>query len=533
MDFKGVRAMNTRDLKPRGPWRVLHTSDMGTYFRTGTWLFGDPATPEDIRAWVAQLAQSGVDAYVQEVYFDGFSMFYRTDRCDYGETENLSRFDQMMEDGVNPLDIYVDEARKQGMPLLAGFRMNDRHGNNEAFFKAHPDWMIEELGHGVNFALQQVQDWFFAIVEEVPDRFDVDGIELNFTRHGFCFPPATSAESHLIMTDLMRRLRAMLDRTGETKGRKLLFGVRVPPSLSGCIDLGFDIPTWIDEGIIDFVAPTSYHRTDYNAQYDEFVELARRTDCLVYPALEGDVPGRVDVVSMDQCRAAVHNFNGAGADGFSTHNYDAYTWGQRRSRLLPGVAENYPAALDRFKVLKDASTVAAGNRHYLFHPLFPEEHFPNGYRGAPIPHIKAVLPRNTPDASANYRFRVCEDLPDKVDLPVGHVGRYSGTFNSFGKIPGAWLIFRAIGMVPGDRIKVSLNGTEVPDEHIRHIWFQEGRPHWEGRTLPPFTECRLTLTSPPSVYGDNILGLELFESATDAKGDIVVDELEVIVHVDD
>ncbi len=512
---------------------MLHTSDMGTYFLTGTWLFGDPATPEDIRAWVAQLAESSVDAYVQEVYFDGYSMFYRTNRCAYWETESLSRFDQMLADGVVPLDIYIDEAHKHGMPLLAGFRMNDRHGNNVALFKTHPDWMIEELGHGVDFALPEVRDWFFSIVEEVPNRFDVDGIEFNFTRHGFCFPPATSAESHSIMTDLMRRVRQMLDAAGESRGRQLLFGARVPPSLSGCIDLGFDIPTWIDEKIIDFVAPTSYHRTDYNALYDEFVDLARKTDCLVYPALEGDVPGRVDVVSMNQSRAAVHNFYGAGADGFSTHNYDAYMWGQHRSRLMPGVTSNYPDALERFKILRDPETVAAGDRHYLFHPLFPEEHFPNGYRGAPIPHIKAILKRDAPDTKADYRFRVCEHLPEEVDLPVGHVGRYSGNFNSLGKIPGAWLLFRAIGMGPGDEIAITLNGHEIPAGDVRHIWYQEGRPHWEGRTLPPFTECRLALTSPPGVYGDNILGIQLVKSESSASEDIVVDELEVVVHVDD
>lgn len=88
-------------------------------------------------------------------------------------------------------------------------------------------------------------------------------------------------------------------------------------------------------------------------------------------------------------------------------------------------------------------------------------------------------------------------------------------------------------MEPGDELSVTLNGTEVPAEDIRHIWYQEGRPHWEGRTLPPFTECRMALTSPPGIYGDNILGLRLLQSTAHANDDIVVDELEVIVHVDD
>ncbi len=36
----------------------------------------------------------------------------------------------MMDCGVMPLDIFVDEARNRGIEVLAGFRINDRHGIN-------------------------------------------------------------------------------------------------------------------------------------------------------------------------------------------------------------------------------------------------------------------------------------------------------------------------------------------------------------------------------------------------------------------
>ena len=85
----------------------------------------------------------------------------------------------------------------------------------------------------------------------------------------------------------------------------------------------------------------------------------------------------------------------------------------------------------------------------------------------------------------------------------------------------------------GDEIAVDVNGQEISAGEIRHVWYREGRTAGQGRPLPPYTECRLPLTAPPGVYGDNHLGLRLIKRATGAAEDIVVDELEVTVHVRD
>jgi len=107
----------------------------------------------------------------------------------------------------------------------------------------------------------------------------------------------------------------------------------------------------------------------------------------------------------------------------------------------------------------------------------------------------------------------------------------TGVFNKASKVPGVWLIFRAMGMGPGDKIAVDINGEQVPPGNIRQVWHEDGRAPWEGRPLPPYTECRLDLTAPPGVRGDNYLGLRLLSSTDGAEADIVVDELEVVVHV--
>ena len=527
-----VRILEPDTGLPRGSRRLIHTSDMGSHFGRGTFLFGDPAEPDHLRKWIRNVAAGGADTYVPEVYFDGLIAYYRSRRCPNWKSPAFARFDAMMDGGVMPLDIFVDEARNQGIELLAGFRMNDRHGINKPFFEAHPNWILKDLGHGVDYSLPEVRDWIFSIMQEVPERFDVDGIELNFVRHGYCFPPSEARDRHPLMSEFMRRLRAMLDRTGEKKGRRLLMGVRVPTTVEECRHFGFDVPTWVGEGLVDYVAPTDYHYTNFNMKVEQFASIVRAADsCYLYPAIQADVPGNCTIMTLDNYRAAVRNFHEAGADGVSTHNYDVYMWGQLRSKSYPGPADMYPKALGYFNTLKNPDAVAAGDRHYLFLPLWAHELHPKGYRGIGIPHHRATVSESSP--SAVFPFRICEHLPERTDLSVDERGVYAGSFNRAGKPPGAWLIFRAVGKSPEDEIAVTLNGREIPADTIRSIWHPQGRPAWEGRPLPPHTELRVNLTSPPGVYGDNTLGIGLVGKNRAEPREITVDEVEVVVNVVD
>ena len=170
----------------------------------------------------------------------------------------------MMDAGVMPVEIYIDECHKQGMEFMAGFRMNDRHGHNADFFeklsKEHPDWILKEFGPtsgdpdprsykvgcALDYSADGVRDWLFSIMEEVATRFDVDGIEFNFLRLPYCFPSATAEQSQGIMTGFVRRVSAMLDEVGQKKGRKLSLGVRVPQEIEACRNLGLDTTLNLD-----------------------------------------------------------------------------------------------------------------------------------------------------------------------------------------------------------------------------------------------------------------------------------------------
>ena len=519
--------MNGGDQQAQGMGRVVYVSDPSNT----TALYSDPAQPDELRQWVRNLAAGGVDTYVQEVFSEAWSLFYRTELCQYDTREQHQRFVPMMDAGIVPLEVYTDEAHKQGMAFVAGFRMNDRHGHNKAFMDEHRDWVLEEFGYGLDFSVPAVCEWMLSVMAEMPERFDVDGLELNFIRWGHCFPSAAAQQQHAAMTEFVRRLRAALDETGQRKGNRLMLGVRVPQSLAGCHKLGYDVPTWVAEGLVDYVAPCDFHFTDFNARYEEFAQLAQDSDCRLYPAFqpmmcEGD---QVNLMALEQYRAAVCNYYAAGADGFSVHNYQ-YHWAQKHwveelQNAYPGPASMYPRALDYFNDLKNPETLTRGDRHYLFYPLRQGDGPMGAYESE-----RVILKRSESGRRGEYRFRISEQPPADMGLPVDERGRYAGKFNLSGTIPGMWLIFRAIGMRPGDEVAIDLNGQPVQPEDVRRVWYEHGRPAWRGRAIGAYTECEFALTGPPAVPGDNYLGLTLEKAGPDGDDDIVIEELEVIVN---
>lgn len=506
-------------LQPRGSRRWIYNSDPSNTTRH---LSEPAAQPDELRQVVRNYAREGhVDTLVQEIWHQCWTEFWRTDKCPYDTRPQHQRLTPIMDAGVMPIEIYIDECHRQNMEFVAGFRMNDRHGNNVDFFqtldKEHPEWILKEykptgggkndprnrgLGCSLDYSQQGVRDWLFSIMEEVAKRFDIDGIELSFHRMPECFPRKKAQQSHAIMTGFVRRVSAMLDETGQKKGRELILGVRVLQDIEQCKRWGLDVPAWIEQRLIHYVAPGDWGFTDFNAKYEEFVRLGRAHGCYVYPQAERRIgyprwKKLKEEQTPEQYRAVVKNFYGVGADGFSTSNYfipsrKEIMTDPKRLTLLKAISE-----------LRDPKMVVSGDRHYAFVPIWGPG---VRYIGGTYPE-RIVLNRQRLGQRGQFRFRMCEDLAANSQLPGGNV------------VSGAVLFFSP-SILPGDEIAVDINGHPIPAGNIKYEWRDE-----EGK--PPL--CSFALTSPPSVHGDNYLGLSLIRSSTGAKGDVTLDEVEVIV----
>ena len=120
--------------QPRGKRRIIYVSDPSNT----TCHLSDPAAePKELRQIVRNYAKEvNIDTVVQEVFSEAMTQFWRTDKCRYDiRGHHQGRNVPMMDDGLMPIEVYIDECHKQGVEFLAGFRMNDRHGHYPAHFK--------------------------------------------------------------------------------------------------------------------------------------------------------------------------------------------------------------------------------------------------------------------------------------------------------------------------------------------------------------------------------------------------------------
>ena len=122
-----------------------------------------------------------------------------------------------------------------------------------------------------------------ALIREVCENYDIDGIELDYFRHLHSFPSiangavATQTQCDLI-TDMMTEIREMTEEVGLNRGRPILVAVRVPDSIGYCLDMGFDLEQWLDNGLVDIVIGGGYFRFN---KWSNLVNLKNQYDSIL------------------------------------------------------------------------------------------------------------------------------------------------------------------------------------------------------------------------------------------------------------
>ncbi len=528
--------------EPRGEGRILFVSDPSSI---ATALLPDPVEPEHLRRWVDMVADSGVDTFDQEVFSQGWTAYWRSDRYEYDCRTQHRRFLPMLDRGIQPVEILIDQTHHRGMKFLAGFRVNDNHAFQAkqqgvgiaGFIDSNPQLRLTEWPQGasyrssepLDFTHEAVRDFTYGVIEEVVNRFEVDGIEMCFRDHAY-FPPNAGRERAGLMTDLIRRVRDTLARRSDAVGRPLRLGVRVFSTIGECLDLGLDVPTWIEQGLIDHLSPQDTMYTDYNLPLEDWSALTRSSDCMLYP---GCLPwtsvrnrSRLDQIPLNSAnwRALARSYYGAGADGLSIYNHFCAMW----------IAPFYPQQMQIFDELREPRRIAAGERHYVFDPVWA------GFSGfgregcsstGMVNANRVQLDRSSENGAGTYRFRLYEDLT---------------------RARAATLLFRGFGLCENDELEVSLNGDRVPDDAIRRTressaprteWHhtresgdrkvkciqEQGRIDFRPDGEPAFSTRWFVIDESLVRPGVNDLSVRLVRSDPAATDPIVIDEVEIHV----
>ncbi|NLX95317.1 MAG: hypothetical protein GXY83_04000 [Rhodopirellula sp.] len=250
---------------------------------------------------------------------------------------------QLLERGIDPIQVMIDFGRRQGIEVFWDMRMNDTHDAGLDGYgpyllpklkRDHPEYLVGTpekpprygTWSSVNYAVPEVRELAYRFFEEVCRKFNVDGIELDFFRHACFFKGVAdgglaSREELEMMTELVRRIREMTEREGLRRGRPILVAIRVPDSVEFCRAIGLDLEKWLSEGLSDMLIGTCYFQLN---PWEYLVELGHRHDVPVYPSLsESRVQGetRLKRQSIESYRARAMRAWAAGADGIYLFNY--------------------------------------------------------------------------------------------------------------------------------------------------------------------------------------------------------------------
>ncbi|MCU6792584.1 hypothetical protein OB236_10660 [Paenibacillus sp. WQ 127069] len=258
----------------------------------------------------------------------------------------------------DPVGLTLQAAREIGIDFFISYRMNDNHylydkqlPTHGSFWRNHPQYWIEPEGSGTpfNYMINEVRDYYFGLLRELAENYDIDGLELDFQRHPRFFPDNRVAEGIPVMNEFIRQVRLMLNEIGDNRGKYLQLCVRVPERLSAGLKAGLDVEAWDREQLVDMINISSSFKTTLEIGIEEFksrIEHARiygELHFVVHTGESRSVLGYVNNISRKTTReiyeTAALNYWNRGVDGLSFFNFNYtrdHSFHEARRKEFPG-----------------------------------------------------------------------------------------------------------------------------------------------------------------------------------------------------
>lgn len=363
------------------------------------------------------------------------------------------------ERGLDPYKIWIDRSREKGISPWISVRMNDLHSVNEddnfmhsTFWRSHPEfWRIPHGSGGVwqnralNFKHSEVRDFTMKFIAELFERYDFDGLELDWMRFGFHLTPGHEKEEASVLTSFMRDVKKLADQWSKKRGHKIELAARVPAVPEASLGLGMDAITWAKEGLVDLLIPCPFWTTsDFDIPTDQWKKLLTEASAktALAPGMEFNIRsyGAAKAVAADL--AALYGFvDSQRARG--AENIYLFNWMDSGTR---------PVGQSDYRLLLEGGIcpkkIASEVRRFplTFHDTVPQgfskgEQLPKKLdAGAEFKIYAGVLPKSG-KASIIIGLRGAKETRLKITLngQVSVSGTLLTAFKSFGSDPqSAW-----------------------------------------------------------------------------------------------
>jgi len=295
-------------------------------------------------------------------------------------------FSQFLLNGGDIVQRFIDRCRAKGQAAFISLRMNDAH--HKEFVDPRPGdkpgssigmsvtrWYAEHPEHRIqpgslrgadlvlNWAEPEVRAQKLALLRELIENYDLDGLELDFLRFYSYFRPETPTEQRrAIMTNFVQDVRKLL-------GPKKCLCARVPCYLPALDELGLDLKALVAAGL-DMVNASAHYFT--TQQHDLAAIRNMTTGATLYFELchtiwKGDkVQAGYDVfpfrrATREHLHTSAHLAYARGADGISLFNFAYY----RPHGQGEGRGEFGEPPFEALKAVRDPQTLAKEPQHWF------------------------------------------------------------------------------------------------------------------------------------------------------------------------
>jgi hypothetical protein len=192
-----------------------------------------------------------------------------------------------------------------------------------------------------DYARPEVRDYFLGLVRQVAERYDVDGIDLDWLRWPYFFRFGDELRGIPLMNDFVRRVADTVRARAKRRGRPIVIAMRVPDTPERAAEIGLDVVTWIREGWVDVLV--AGNGMTFSAPLQRWIELAAPRQIPVYGCITQNAPGLADPAAVRGASQALWQQGVSGLyhfNHFIPAEYGTITDGADRARLA-GLTKTY------------------------------------------------------------------------------------------------------------------------------------------------------------------------------------------------
>lgn len=433
--------------------------------------------------------------------------------------------------GLDLVKALLDATHQRGLECFWNFRISeadflpDQHGDIQELpplKKKNPHWIIrhQHWSGDWNYAVPEVRQFNFELLQELAQNYDFDGFQLDFARIPPFLPVDEAWEHRDALTDFVRRVRLMTLDIERQRGRPFLLAVKIPEKLEGCRADGIDIWTWVEQDLADLL---TLGCRSMDVDVAAFRALTAGKNIKLQPCIETHhATAGYKWQPIEFFRGVYGNWWQQGADSAFTFNWSAAL--QRRNK--GEFACRYEATrveLQAYKEIGSPQTLAGKNKFFAVE------------RRGGMPWTGGYANRNhtapLPATLTNYgrpltlTVRICDDVARLAE-----------------QLRAVTLRVVLLGARQDDQVEVRFNNMPL-DPALRDPQWKDCQIHspgpqpntcrlWPAEVDPNQRLLRLEYLLPPGVckLGENQVSIRILDRAPYASGeDLAVEKVEVHV----